>query len=138
MLSTLLAGSLLLAFPRLPFVAGRQTSRLQESLFPDKFLAENVTHSLNVSTCPGMSGFRALIPGHAGTNSTPTGYTLSGLQQTKTGLLASLNLAGPACNAFGEDIANLTLEVTYDTITRLVFSSEIHVVRMLKMDIDCT
>ncbi|KAI0808988.1 glycosyl hydrolases family 31-domain-containing protein [Irpex lacteus] len=98
MLPTFLTGFLLLATTHLSYVVGRQASKLQESLFPERFLAENVTHSLNVSTCPG--------------------YTLSGLQQTKTGLLAHLDLAGPACNAFGQDIANLTLEVTYDSTTR--------------------
>ncbi|GJE89296.1 glycoside hydrolase family 31 protein [Phanerochaete sordida] len=53
----------------------------------------------NVSTCPG--------------------YTLQNLVETATGLTAHLSLAGPACNAFGHDIANLTLEVTYDSETRL-------------------
>ena len=48
------------------------------------------------------------------------GYTLTGLQETKTGLTAHLNLAGPECNAFGQDVANLTLEVTYDSDTRYV------------------
>ncbi len=47
-----------------------------------------------------------------------TGYTLSSLQETDTGLTAQLNLAGDACNAFGHDVANLTLQVTYDTETR--------------------
>ena len=46
------------------------------------------------------------------------GYKLSGLHETKTGLTAQLSLAGPACNAFGHDVADLTLEVTYDTQTR--------------------
>ena len=43
---------------------------------------------------------------------------MTALQETKTGLTAQLNLAGPECNAFGQDIANLTLEVTYDSDTR--------------------
>ncbi|KLO16236.1 glycoside hydrolase family 31 protein [Schizopora paradoxa] len=59
----------------------------------------NASHSLNVSTCPG--------------------YSLSFLKTTSTGLTAKLNLAGPACNAFGSDIANLTIEVTYETQSRL-------------------
>ena len=46
------------------------------------------------------------------------GYTLGSLNETKTGLTAQLTLAGDACNAFGTDIADLTLEVTYDTNER--------------------
>ena len=48
------------------------------------------------------------------------GYTLSALRETRRGLTAELNLAGPACNAFGRDVTNLTLEVTYDTESRSV------------------
>ncbi|KAI0318301.1 glycosyl hydrolases family 31-domain-containing protein [Amylostereum chailletii] len=55
--------------------------------------------SLNVSTCPG--------------------YTLASVQDTLHGLLAQLVLGGPACNAFGNDIVNLTVEVTYETRSRL-------------------
>ncbi|KAL5534874.1 hypothetical protein ACEPAG_1339 [Sanghuangporus baumii] len=56
-------------------------------------------HSLNVSTCPG--------------------YTLQSLQNTSTGFVAGLALAGPACNAFGNDVANLTVEVSYESQSRL-------------------
>lgn len=52
-----LTGFLLLATTHLSYVVGRQASKLQESLFPERFLAENVTHSLNVSTCPGVFEF---------------------------------------------------------------------------------
>ncbi|KAF7314145.1 Glycoside hydrolase family 31 protein [Mycena chlorophos] len=55
--------------------------------------------SLDVSSCPG--------------------YALSGVSTTKNGFAAKLNLAGAACNAFGLDIQNLTLEVTYETESRL-------------------
>ena len=48
------------------------------------------------------------------------GYTLYALHETKNGLTAHLSLAGPACNAFGRDINNLTLRVTYDTKSRSV------------------
>ncbi|EIM91809.1 uncharacterized protein STEHIDRAFT_151169 [Stereum hirsutum FP-91666 SS1] len=47
------------------------------------------------------------------------GYTLESLQSTQHGLTAQLNLAGEACNAFSNDIANLTVEVTYETQSRL-------------------
>ncbi|KAL5495907.1 hypothetical protein ACEPAI_1371 [Sanghuangporus weigelae] len=56
-------------------------------------------HSLNVSTCPG--------------------YILQSLQNTSTGFVAGLTLAGPACNAFGNDVANLTVEVSYESQSRL-------------------
>ena len=45
---------------------------------------------------------------------------MSNLKETRTGLVAQLNLAGPACDAFGKDVNNLTLEVTYETNTRYV------------------
>ncbi|KAJ2988876.1 hypothetical protein NUW54_g8974 [Trametes sanguinea] len=55
--------------------------------------------SLNVSLCPG--------------------YTVVSKRQTDRGLVVQLSLAGPACNAFGHDILNLTVEVTYETSSRL-------------------
>ncbi|KZT68499.1 glycoside hydrolase family 31 protein [Daedalea quercina L-15889] len=56
-------------------------------------------HSLNVSSCPG--------------------YTLSSVNVSETGLTAYLKLAGNACDAFGSDVDDLTLQVTYDTNQRL-------------------
>ncbi|PCH40069.1 glycoside hydrolase family 31 protein [Wolfiporia cocos MD-104 SS10] len=47
------------------------------------------------------------------------GYTLTSLAETEAGLTAHLSLAGPACNAYGNDIGNLTLQVTYETNQRL-------------------
>lgn len=49
------------------------------------------------------------------------GYTLSSLSQTGAGLRAQLNLAGAACDAFGKDIANLTLDVVYESNSRHVY-----------------
>ncbi|KAI0762328.1 glycosyl hydrolases family 31-domain-containing protein [Fomes fomentarius] len=60
---------------------------------------EEPSYSLNVSSCPG--------------------YALSSLTESSSGLNARLSLTGPACNAFGHDISDLTLEVTYETKTRL-------------------
>ncbi|KAG1814614.1 glycoside hydrolase family 31 protein [Suillus subaureus] len=65
-------------------------------------LASNGTgtpYSMNVTDCPG--------------------YTLGSLQESDIGLTAQLTLAGPACNAFGLDIANLTIEVTYQSQSTL-------------------
>ncbi|KAJ7861406.1 glycosyl hydrolases family 31-domain-containing protein [Mycena olivaceomarginata] len=61
--------------------------------------AEPPVNSFNVSTCPG--------------------YSLHSLSETDDGLTARLNLAGPACNAFGVDVEDLTIEVKYETETRL-------------------
>lgn len=47
------------------------------------------------------------------------GYTASNVQTTATGLTADLTLAGPACNAYSDDLQDLTLAVTYETDTRL-------------------
>lgn len=47
-----------------------------------------------------------------------TGYVVASQQETHNGLTIQLTLAGPACNAFGHDVANLTVEVTYETTTR--------------------
>ncbi|KAI6124291.1 glycoside hydrolase family 31 protein [Pisolithus croceorrhizus] len=44
-----------------------------------------------------------------------TGYTLTSLVELQHGLSAQLQLAGPTCNAFGSDVANLMLEVTYQS-----------------------
>src|SRR5947209_14050093 len=43
------------------------------------------------------------------------GYKTSNVKQNGATLTADLTLAGPACNAYGTDIVNLSLEVTYDT-----------------------
>ena len=43
------------------------------------------------------------------------GYRASNVQQTANGLSATLNLAGPACNIYGSDLRNLTLNVEYQS-----------------------
>ncbi|KAF8884147.1 glycosyl hydrolases family 31-domain-containing protein [Infundibulicybe gibba] len=83
--------------------AARQPSTLQTQIVPSnppvtsKDSASD--HSLNVGNCPG--------------------YTLGSLSESQNGLTARLSLAGPACNAFGTDIHNLTIQVTYESKTRL-------------------
>lgn len=47
------------------------------------------------------------------------GYTASNIQTTATSLTADLTLAGPSCDVYGDDIQDLTLEVTYEITTRL-------------------
>ncbi|KAJ7468125.1 glycosyl hydrolases family 31-domain-containing protein [Mycena latifolia] len=75
-------------------IGGQEVPRQQVALSNS-----SITHSFNVSTCPG--------------------YTLRDLSETQNGLTAKLDLAGPACNAFGADIANLTIQVAYETQSRL-------------------
>jgi alpha-glucosidase len=89
------SGSTLLLLSLLAIATARSPSSLEERLFDDG----NTTHSLDVSSCPG--------------------YTLDSLKETASGLTASLYLAGDACNAFGQDISNLTIEVSYETKERL-------------------
>ncbi|KAI2625715.1 glycoside hydrolase family 31 protein [Hypoxylon sp. NC1633] len=47
------------------------------------------------------------------------GYTASNVVKTAWGLTADLTLAGEGCNVYGTDLKDLTLEVSYDTKTRL-------------------
>lgn len=53
---------------------------------------------------------------HAQSSSCP-GYTASNVATTGTGLTAQLTLAGQACNSYGIDLENLTLQVEYQTGT---------------------
>lgn len=43
------------------------------------------------------------------------GYKASNVQITESGLTASLSLAGPECNVYGDDLLSLILEVVYET-----------------------
>lgn len=43
------------------------------------------------------------------------GYVASDVKTSPNGLTANLVLAGTACNVYGVDLANLTLEVVYET-----------------------
>jgi hypothetical protein len=47
------------------------------------------------------------------------GYTASGVKETANGFTADLNIAGPACNVYSNDIANLTLSVEYQATDRV-------------------
>ncbi|ROT41948.1 alpha-glucosidase [Sodiomyces alkalinus F11] len=47
------------------------------------------------------------------------GYAASNIRPSETGLTADLRLAGPACNAYGDDLDDLVLSVTYETETRI-------------------
>jgi alpha-glucosidase len=43
------------------------------------------------------------------------GYKASNVKTSSKGLTASLQLAGPACNAYGTDLTDLTLTVEYQS-----------------------
>jgi len=47
------------------------------------------------------------------------GYTASNVQESTTGLTADLTLAGQGCNAYGNDIGDLTLSVEYQSKERM-------------------
>ncbi|KAF9451452.1 glycoside hydrolase family 31 protein [Macrolepiota fuliginosa MF-IS2] len=47
------------------------------------------------------------------------GYTLDTIIERSDGLTAELSLGGASCNAFGHDVVQLRLEVTYETTSRL-------------------
>ncbi|KAJ1668223.1 hypothetical protein IW140_000473 [Coemansia sp. RSA 1813] len=47
------------------------------------------------------------------------GYTVTDKQVTDIGFTASLTLAGIPCNAYGNDISDLNLKVTFDTENRI-------------------
>lgn len=43
------------------------------------------------------------------------GYVASNVEKSGSGLRADLKLDGEACNAYGEDLKDLTLEVTFES-----------------------
>ncbi|KAG2143374.1 hypothetical protein BD769DRAFT_1383326 [Suillus cothurnatus] len=50
------------------------------------------------------------------------GYTLGSFQECDTGLTAQLALSGLACNTFGLDISDLTIEVMYQLQSMYIVS----------------
>lgn len=116
MLGALLCALILLA----PLARGRQPSQLERSLLAGGSVS--LTNSFNVSSCPGK---RHSHPACTHTYAQFEGYTLKSLHETAFGLTAQLDLAGPACNAFGQDISNLTIQVTYETQARCVDKSRV-------------
>lgn len=58
-------------------------------------ISRNTIAARDVSSCPG--------------------YAASNVETSSNGLTADLLLAGDACDAYGEDLEDLLLEVTYET-----------------------
>ncbi|KAG9311037.1 glycoside hydrolase family 31 protein [Chiua virens] len=88
-LSAILSGASLTA----TFVWANPSALLQRQL------VSSVTYSRNITNCPG--------------------YNIDSLIESQHGLTAQLSLAGTPCDAFGTDIADLTIEVTYQSQTTL-------------------
>ncbi|KAF9043212.1 glycosyl hydrolases family 31-domain-containing protein [Panaeolus papilionaceus] len=61
----------------------------------------------------------AAVSTPSGDISNCSGYRLSDVKESNIGLTARLTLAGLACNAFGKDITDLTIQVTYEANERL-------------------
>lgn len=77
------------------------------------------TYSNNVTNCPGKTA-RYNILWELALTTAHLGYTLGLLQESDIGLTAQLTLAGPTCNAFGLDISDLTIEVTYQSLSTYI------------------
>ncbi|KAG2343401.1 glycoside hydrolase family 31 protein [Suillus weaverae] len=84
-----------------PTVSGVDSTTIRRTALGNKHTFDGTTtpYSMNVTDCPG--------------------YTLGSLQESDVGLTAQLTLAGLACNAFGLDISDLTIEVTYQAQSTL-------------------
>ena len=96
-----------------PTVLGRPSTNIRRAAldtFPSSRLT--TTYSMNVTDCPGQA--RAMC-WESMLMMAILGYTLGSLQESDIGLTAQLTLAGQACNAFGLDISDLTIEVTYQS-----------------------
>ncbi|KAF9260094.1 hypothetical protein L218DRAFT_1054996 [Marasmius fiardii PR-910] len=63
-------------------------------------------------------GFQAQGAPSRNTSSCP-GYRLTSQTESKTGLTVTLELNGSPCDAFGNDIRKLNVQVTYETASRL-------------------
>ncbi|KAG1879989.1 glycoside hydrolase family 31 protein [Suillus subluteus] len=86
-----------------PTVSGAASTTVQRTALGNNHTFDGTAtpYSMNVTDCPGWR------------------YILGLLQEFDTGLTAQLTLAGPACNAFGLDISDLTIEVTYQSQSTL-------------------
>ncbi|CAZ80513.1 unnamed protein product [Tuber melanosporum] len=70
-----------------------------------------------VSICL-ISAATAIRPRAPDANSCP-GYKAINVKKTDSGLTAELQLAGTACDIYGRDLANLKLQVAYDSKSRI-------------------
>ena len=92
-----------------------------------QLLTDNPAQSSTERTIPTLSPQVAAAPSLTPTILDPTapnpqlcpGYKASALKNTSSGFTATLTLAGPACQAYGNDIESLTLEVQYQASSRL-------------------
>ncbi|KAG7095313.1 hypothetical protein E1B28_006078 [Marasmius oreades] len=78
-------------------------------------------HRLNLSTFSFLGIIALVSDGAQGARNTSScpGYELTSRSDSETGFVAALKLNGPPCDAFGNDIPNLTIQVTYESTSRL-------------------
>jgi alpha-glucosidase len=74
----------------------------------------NWKFSLLFSGIVSGAAFKRAVPDYNKLDDCP-GYAASNIQQSDDGLTADLKLAGPACDAYGDDLTDLVLSVTYQT-----------------------
>jgi hypothetical protein len=94
-------------------------------------------YSLSVADCPGMFSWSPIPRIRRVINAKLLiflGYNLDSLREYRNGFTAQLNLAGPPCNAFGNDILNLSIQVTYETVSRCVCVSLVTCAHSLRPD----
>ena len=73
--------------------------------------------SLLISGLSGLAAAEVLpgdVPDYDKLDKCP-GYSASNVQTSESGLTADLKLAGPACNAYSDDLEDLVLSVTYES-----------------------
>lgn len=75
-------------------------------------------HTINIYHRPSLVP-NILDPTAPNAQDVCPGYKASNLENTASGFTADLTLAGPACNVYGNDIADLALTVEYQTKNRL-------------------
>lgn len=94
--------------PLLPFAAAQgatETDRLMPTLSPQINAAPSLTPTIQDPTAPNPQDC--------------PGYQVSNIEDSAQGFRADLTLAGAPCQAFGNDIADLILNVEYQTRDRL-------------------
>ncbi|KND87644.1 putative alpha/beta-glucosidase agdC [Tolypocladium ophioglossoides CBS 100239] len=67
----------------------------------------------------GVASAAALVSRDGDSLGSCPGYKASNVKATDSGLTADLSLAGAPCNAYGTDLKDLTLTVTYETDDRV-------------------
>lgn len=94
--------------------------RAQQPQYPPAFPPTPILPS-SINYAPSITP-TIMDPTAPNAQSVCPGYTASNVQESSTGVTASLTLAGSACNAYGNDIVDLVLSVEYQSQERLAVS----------------